>query len=113
SHGVASATGEGPSAMGADDGAAPRATPSRRCEARRTTGSLGRAGAVLGVLGDREREPHVAQVHGCAGCRRRARISYAAPRRVVSAGLSAGREEVAQHPLDIVDYNGAIALPGV
>ena len=32
---------------------------------------------------------------------------------VVSAGLSAGREEVAQHPLDIVDYEGAVALPGV
>ena len=40
-------------------------------------------------------------------------LSYAAPRRVVSARLSAGREEVAQHPLDIVDYDGAVALPGV
>src|SRR6185436_9230595 len=72
---------------------------------------LGTRGAVLGVLGDREREPLVVQAHVCAGGRRRARISYAAPRRVVSARLSAGREEVAQHPLDIVDYDGAVALP--
>src|SRR5262249_47051350 len=36
--------------MDADDGAAPRATSSRRCGARRTTGSLGRAGRCSAFL---------------------------------------------------------------
>ena len=84
---------------------------SRRCGARRTTGSLGRAGGAR-RWPPRGRDPHRAAgrswrprartARGTGSCVRRLPAACSHVVRcaslVVSAGLSAGREEVAQHP---------------